>query len=99
MDTSLTRGNYLNRNTKVLKVINREKYILEIFPGQRDIGLINTDSPVSVYIDLADRTLENRGSVLDISGGSDESTGSFPVRIVWENTWGDDSSPRHDSQS
>ena len=93
MDTSLSRGNYLNRNTRVLKVVNRENFVLEIFPGQREIGLINKDSPVSVHIELADRILENKGSILDISGGSDESSGSFPVRILWENTWGDEVLP------
>ena len=87
MDISLSRGNYLNRNTRVLKLINRDEFVMEIFPGQREIGLISKDSPVSVYVDLADRTLEHKGSILDISGGSDESTGSFPVRILWENVW------------
>lgn len=87
MNTFLSRGNLLNMGDQLLKIVNRDHYILEIFPGQSEIGLIHVDTPVSIYVDLVDRTLESSGTVIDISGGSNESTGSFPVRISWKNKW------------
>lgn len=93
MDTTLSEGNFLNRGTPVLKVINMDNYILEISPGQREIGLIEKGGQVEISVDLADRTLTDLGSVLDISAGSNESTGSFPVRVLWKNSWGNQVRP------
>jgi membrane fusion protein (multidrug efflux system) len=85
MDTTLTQGNILNRGTVVLKVVNLEKFVIEISPGQREVGLIKKDYPAKISIDLADSTVISQGKVLDISAGSNERTGSFPVRVTWDN--------------
>ena len=42
---------------------------------------------VEITIDLADRTLTAQGHVMDVSAGSNELTGSFPVRVTWENEY------------
>ncbi len=87
MDTTLTPGNFLRQGTAVMKIINTDEFILNIALGQGEVGLISPDAPADVFIDLTDRNLSGKGSVLDISAGSDGETGSFPVRVVWKNTW------------
>lgn len=87
MDTSLTPGNLMRRGTSLLKIINTEQFIMTISLGQREVGLIHPGSSAEIRIDLAEGVSLGKGSVLDISGGSDGDTGAFPVRIVWPNQW------------
>jgi membrane fusion protein, multidrug efflux system len=87
MDTSLSPGGYLRSGAAVMKIVNTDEFLMTISLGQREVGLITTESPAEIFIELADRSLRAGGVVLDISAGSDEETGSFPVRIAWKNEW------------
>jgi membrane fusion protein, multidrug efflux system len=89
MNTSLTPGYLLQPGTPLLKIINTEEFMITLYVGQREVGLIHPGSPGVIYIELADQLLQFKGTLLDISAGSDDNTGNFPVRVIWQG--GDDS--------
>jgi len=87
MDTTLRPGGYLRSGAAVMKIVNTDEFLMTISLGQGEVGLITPESPADIVVELADRSLRGQGIVMDISAGSDEETGSFPVRIAWKNEW------------
>jgi len=87
-ENSITLGGLLPAWSRVARIVDNSSFKITIGVGEREIGLIETGSPVTISIPaaLGDQTIS--GTVQAVGAGSDPATGSFPVVIVFPNRWG-----------
>lgn len=85
-ESGITQGNYINPGQKVAKVVDLSSIRVEISLGERQIGLIKEGSPVEITVKSIKGDNRLYGEVIAIAAGSDQSTGSFKVVVLAENT-------------
>lgn len=87
-DDSITLGGLLPAWSRVARIVDNSSFKITIGVGEREIGLIETGSPVAINIPAALGAETITGVVQAAGAGSDPATGSFPVVIVFPNRWG-----------
>lgn len=80
MGRGLGVGNYLSRGSRIARIVDNSSYRTEVGVGEGQILLVREGAAVDI---LSNDGLVRRGRVSAVSAGSDGSTGSFTVEVVW----------------
>ena len=74
-------GNYLNRGTRIARIVDNSSFRTEVGVGEGQILLIREGAAVQVR---GNDALIRSGRVSAVSSGSDGSTGNFTVVVEWD---------------
>lgn len=85
LDSSIIEGNYLNKGSRVAKIVDLNRLQIELPMGERQVDLISKGATAHIKLDFNGRSVEFLGEVSAIGSGADENTGSFPVIVSWDN--------------
>lgn len=85
LENSIIEGNYINRGTKIAKIVDLTKLKIEIPLGERQVGLITTGLKALITLNINGEAVSFKGSVEAIGSGNNTQTGSFPVIVSWIN--------------
>lgn len=88
MDDTIQAGNSISPGTPVARVIDTTELEVMLSVGEREIRYVAVGADAYVSFPAAGNR-EIPGVVDAIAGGSDPTTGSFPVVVRWENTIGE----------
>ncbi len=77
-------GAYRARGVQIARVIDTERLRSEIGVGQRQVAYVRPGAEAEVRVPVCS-DLWRPAEVTAIGAGSDRRTGSFPVRVEWEN--------------
>lgn len=80
-DSSVTQGNFLNIGQRIAKVVDLSSIKVEISLGERQIGLVQLNSPAKIRLTSITTEKILSGRVVAIAAGSDQNTGSFKVIV------------------
>lgn len=82
----ITRGNYLNNNSRVARIVDLSSLRMEVAFGEGQIGYIREGAAAQIRVAAVCDDKPFSGKVTAIAAGSDQQTGSFMVVITWINT-------------
>jgi membrane fusion protein (multidrug efflux system) len=84
-ESAIDVGNLLAGGTLVTRIVDLSSLKATIAIGEMEVGLLEQDMPARVRVPAVGNALFE-ATIGAIGAGSDPSTGSYPVEVVWENT-------------
>jgi RND family efflux transporter MFP subunit len=84
-DPLCVAGNVLAPGATVARIVDISSLKTTIAVGEMDVAIVKAGLPVAICIAAAGNNAM-AGRVTAVGAGSDPSTGSYPVEIVWPNT-------------
>ncbi len=81
-------GNYLGAGSSVARVVDLSSLRVDLALGEREIALVSRGDRAEVRTRACPEPLSG-GVVSAVAAGADSATGSYRVRVTWENECGD----------
>lgn len=83
IDEGVSEGNYINPGTPLARIVDESSYAIDLYIGERQIGLIGPGAAAQIRVAAAGDTGFS-GVVSEVAAGSDPSTASFRVVVEFD---------------
>jgi membrane fusion protein (multidrug efflux system) len=83
-DKAIEKGSFLAAGTPVARIVDISSLKTEIPVGEMEVGMLRKGLNAEISVPAAGNAAF-KGTVRAIAAGSDPSTGSYPVEVVWRN--------------
>ncbi|MFQ3620001.1 MAG: efflux RND transporter periplasmic adaptor subunit [Spirochaetales bacterium] len=87
-DPSIGIGSYINRGTRVVRIVDTTSFRLELSVGEAEVGNIRLGSRALIQVPAACPERKIQAEVVAIGAGSDSRTGSYTVVLGWRDSCG-----------